>query len=1299
MLGFDNTQIDPPKNWQDFEVLCRDVWAKVWKDKNTQMNGRSGQNQQGVDIYGRINGDGDWCGVQCKGKDSRYGSELTKEELQTEVNKAKSFSPKLKQYTIATTAKSDANIQKIARELSDQHAALGLFSVHVESWDEICHRMQKYSDLIEVHYPGRGLTFEGIRENSEKSLEVLHRIDGKLDQINYSMIQRRGQDSPMISCSAIVKEEDYDLKSIVVEREIDSYKELIDVSPRSALVSYQRLKGKYWNSISDNMRFRIITNIGASHLELGEYSEAAECFIKANSFSTRDNTKAIRNHAYGFLLRGNFIAAKDIISEAIGMDSNDPENYVIYIASLAGIGGDIKFEDLVPEKHLDHTEVIFAIGNAYHECGNREKSFLYIERAYNIDSDSVRFCAAYGTLLLENAVAGCSLTLDCYMHEDNIAKVKEAKTMFDFVWSRIQKTDSKNRYTWVALNLCISNYILKCNDELELLIKQLEVGGCTEITFFRIAALYKLRMGHLDKSLLYLNNIQEGQSVDIDIFRVQIYIEMREFAVAFEKLRQIKVQDESIYSSDVRNLRVNLIREISGVSSALDEARKNVDQFPEDTLSIANLASLYAASNEMDLAKSTASIASEKAAKFFDAHGAVSVADILYDLDLYDQAQVVYKRLLKNYHDSHILRRYILCLYQNDARYELLDLFDKIDDGSMHVDFYLFHMAAVQVKIGDYNKALNYLSEYLAIHPDDLSVRLNWIYMKRLIGQHKDIVNFLDEDKKFFSKKINDSIRYAIVLAQYGHTERGRKLLYGLLRLNQSDFDANIGYIQFMFMFKNDRPLKHDKILENSAVTLEYDNGNTCVFIIEADNLDKIYPEELAVGNAIAKSLLGKKVGDTVEYSLNEYNKRKCKIACIEDKYSYVCRKVMQTVEESFPNNKLFGTIELTKEGENYDFSPLFNMIKKQHDKTRSITDIYIDELVPVSFVAYALRANPFEVWNTFSSDDSISIKCFGGSYEEITKSRNNLQNDFVGFMIDPLSLFFIHSLKVHDLIVKNFGKLGITQSTLDFYRAYIEKYKSDESTGSLRKHGDRFVYLDYTKDDLLQYANTYEVILDWTVENCVLIPAVTSKKPVEKLLDLKETIGDSFYDTLLAASGSGRVLLSEDLAYRCLAKQGLNIDSVWLQVVLLQMFFQKSISFSTYAKLIEDITLKNIKHVVFDSATLLQIVINNQWQLNDNILKVFSSFGGKDINILYSLIISLKFTTTILRYGEPIYDTRKFVYLVLNTLIKNNNENTGEIIGAFFDLVNVFPVKFGLIYKQLLTEWCVGHFMQPVVD
>ena len=67
-----------PSNWQDFESLCKKLWGEIWNCPEIKKNGRSGQIQLGVDIYGVPAGKSRYCGIQCKAKDEDINARLTK---------------------------------------------------------------------------------------------------------------------------------------------------------------------------------------------------------------------------------------------------------------------------------------------------------------------------------------------------------------------------------------------------------------------------------------------------------------------------------------------------------------------------------------------------------------------------------------------------------------------------------------------------------------------------------------------------------------------------------------------------------------------------------------------------------------------------------------------------------------------------------------------------------------------------------------------------------------------------------------------------------------------------------------------------------------------------------------------------------------------------------------------------------------------------------------------------------------------------------------------------------------------
>ncbi len=139
-----------PKSWDELEIIVSDLFSEFWKDPYTQRNGRLGQSQQGVDIFGQPDQSSRWAGVQVKHKEP--GSNVTEEEIRAEIAKADSFNPALDRFTIVTTAPSDSAIQEVARAITEERRAVGDFGVHVWGWAEVERRLADYPHLLKKHY-------------------------------------------------------------------------------------------------------------------------------------------------------------------------------------------------------------------------------------------------------------------------------------------------------------------------------------------------------------------------------------------------------------------------------------------------------------------------------------------------------------------------------------------------------------------------------------------------------------------------------------------------------------------------------------------------------------------------------------------------------------------------------------------------------------------------------------------------------------------------------------------------------------------------------------------------------------------------------------------------------------------------------------------------------------------------------------------------------------------------------------------------------------------------------------------
>jgi hypothetical protein len=95
-----------PKSEDEWEDMVLDAMRLFWSDPNAQRNGRRGQRQFGVDIFGSVNA----LPVGAQAKNIDRASAVI---ILDEVGKASQFKPELAQYHIAIAGSRDAHIQQL----------------------------------------------------------------------------------------------------------------------------------------------------------------------------------------------------------------------------------------------------------------------------------------------------------------------------------------------------------------------------------------------------------------------------------------------------------------------------------------------------------------------------------------------------------------------------------------------------------------------------------------------------------------------------------------------------------------------------------------------------------------------------------------------------------------------------------------------------------------------------------------------------------------------------------------------------------------------------------------------------------------------------------------------------------------------------------------------------------------------------------------------------------------------------------------------------------------------------------
>lgn len=319
-MSLSSTSLPKPKNWQDFENKTRELFACVLEDPNTQQNGRSGQQQNGIDVYGTRR-NGRLVGVQCKKK---FENKVTEQELRSEVEKAKNFKPKIDEFILITTAPRDQKIQEVARIITEKLAQTE-HHIHVSvwGWDDVEEHAAKHEKAWKAFDP----TWNPFAEAGNEKILM------KLEETNQLLYElKQGTIPPSYTSEGGNLSEDNENTSL--HGQITALQRLIDDGhANAALQQLQSLKNEVWSTANRTERYRILVGIASTKLKKGEQDEAATLLLDAYN-ECPEHKNARKNLATGYLLKNDPVRAAQIAKEILEDDDGNESAAGILIQTL-----------------------------------------------------------------------------------------------------------------------------------------------------------------------------------------------------------------------------------------------------------------------------------------------------------------------------------------------------------------------------------------------------------------------------------------------------------------------------------------------------------------------------------------------------------------------------------------------------------------------------------------------------------------------------------------------------------------------------------------------------------------------------------------------------------------------------------------------------------------------------------------------------------------------------------------------------------------------------------------------------
>lgn len=1273
-------QILPAPVESRFEDFCLDFFQELWGDDDAQLIGKKGSGQNGVDICGQPNGGTDWFGAQCKNKEQLTDKKLTEGEVNAEIKKAKGFNPKLKSYVIITTATRNAAIQELARTISETHRGEGLFDVKIYAWEDVVKKLiDKTPKTLIKWYPYAAMPSTLAPELSEVKKAQIEVSESDFSNSNHVNVIG---DNNVITINA---DKDKDEKDAVYNAQIDTAKLLLDThNPEKALETLNKLKQTIWTQSGDIAKFRITTNIGFAYTQIGKPEEGARYFIEALQYNPTDE-KALLNCATGFLLLNDSHSALEKIDEVL---IKNPLSSRAISLKLEAAKDDVKLEDLIsliPSSLKDDGSVNEVVARLCMVRNRLVEAQSYLRQAISGSSEP-ETKARLAEVLLQQVLDDEVVVFGDHIGDVNRKRLEEAISLFDEIWSIVEATEMrKYRTNWV-LNRSMAKRLLGDTSgslsDIELVLKVNPAG--TEGVRAKAGFLFDTNKKQEAVEWLESNDEALSKEPSLNFMLAGILRELKQVDKSIDLLKKlIEKPDGETKSHDAKRLLIQLYLDKKDYS----EAQKILDLIPDtDEFIVLNLiekSRIQTAQNQKDEALGSLQEAYSRINDETTHRQKLELANALYLNQQYQEASLLFEGLINGAEEDELTRKYLDSLYRASKYTEALDFAEKMRSEAGLTKFILQIETAIYDEIGDPNKSESLCREYLSLHPDDkdIKIRLGVVLLRlQKNAEIKPILSSITDtegvDIAQFSQLIN-------LYTEIGESEIALNLAYEFRRTFYSNPEAHLFYVN---VFLNSEKHSEEHLDKREAVIDTYvelvnQQGQITPYLLEQRKNPDFRSGEITPANDIFTQIVGKKIGEKI--LINEHSGEELTVKDVKSKYVFAFQESIQKFNTHFPKAQgLVGytfdssTPETTEES----IQTMLKQVSALADRIAPIEKAYRDGHITVGIFAELLKKSPIDIFYGIMSLPDTHVRAALGTKEEIESAVLHIRSyEQPKLILDITAIITIHELGLAEKLIAGYGKVGITQSTIDLLNESLSEKKGMKLKGfsTISKNDSGFVREEITPEQVEKSIKFFEGILSWIKISTDLVVAEKLSEKVFGSKKIEEVFGKSFADVISIVQKKDYILYSDDERLRSYCKGEYKLDGVWSQLVLSELVNKSLLSKEEYADAVIRLISLNFVHTSFNKDVLFRSGEQADWDVSKKPFShILTLLGENYTNGTSSVMVATDFLIS-LWLDKKIEPQKK--QNIINAVLK--------IIIEKRDLVNILGLLIALVIKNPLID------------
>ena len=463
-------------------------------------------------------------------------------------------------------------------------------------------------------------------------------------------------------------------------------------------------------------------------------------------------------------------------------------------------------------------------------------------------------------------------------------------------------------------------------------------------------------------------------------------------------------------------------------------------------------------------------------------------------------------------------------------------------------------------------------------------------------------------------------------------------------RLGINDPDVHIGY--FGLFLGHDRDwVEPEAVSPGCAVLLKNEEAEQWWLLVEEDE-EPQGPYELPHDNGLTLKLLGRRVGDSVV--LREgIEDLSYEVVTVQSKYVRVLQETAAEFSTRFPGHMGMSRVSV----EDNDFTKIFGTINQRDQMVRELERIYLKGTLPFVSLSSLLGRSVPEVWLACTANSFVPVRFSAGGDEKQNSTSEFLQEADV-VVLDLVSLLTVHQLGLAEKLRCRFPRIAIPQLVID----ELQKLHAETSKGP---HPGKWL----GKSDDGQYTLTEISEENWNewrryVESILKLAESFDRIPSYKLLDLDEV--EALVDALTPAgagalfaspeqSDSRSVLVSDDLG---LARVGstFGTTSVHSQAILEDLRRSDFITGEEYSAFIERLILMKYWFVRIRAEDVVRRLEAHGYMTTEGSRAMLQTLEGPDCDENSAVLVATDVLIQLV-WRVPVGEMNVIISLVVETL------------------------------------------------